>query len=118
MRMASSVPMQDDLMNFGKLILKMSSPARFHGNVNSSMEYVFKHYSIDVVNLIRYLLAQPTPSKSVDDLIFKLGHRILLSLNSCVEYSRTLEEELSRELENSRLVRLMCQLGFVNERPE
>jgi len=29
-----------------------------------------------------------------------------------------LEYELLSELENSRLVRLLCKLGFINERPE
>ena len=29
-----------------------------------------------------------------------------------------LEHELMGELENARLVRLMCKLGFINERPE
>ncbi|CAE6478485.1 unnamed protein product [Rhizoctonia solani] len=29
-----------------------------------------------------------------------------------------LESELSRELENGRLVRLLCKFGFINERPE
>lgn len=29
-----------------------------------------------------------------------------------------LENELQRELENARLVRLMAKLGFINERPE
>lgn len=30
----------------------------------------------------------------------------------------TYEEELAREIENARLVRLLLQLGFINERPE
>jgi PAB-dependent poly(A)-specific ribonuclease subunit 3 len=29
-----------------------------------------------------------------------------------------LEDELSKELENGRLFRLVCKLGFMNERPE
>ena len=29
-----------------------------------------------------------------------------------------LEMELGRELENGRVVRLLCKLGFINERPE
>lgn len=30
----------------------------------------------------------------------------------------TIERELMRELENGRLVRLLCKFGFINERPE
>lgn len=33
-------------------------------------------------------------------------------------YADTLESELSRELENGRLVRLLAKMGFINERPE
>lgn len=33
-------------------------------------------------------------------------------------YNDELESELSRELENGRLVRLMAKMGFINERPE
>lgn len=29
-----------------------------------------------------------------------------------------LESEFSSELENGRLVRLLCKFGFINERPE
>lgn len=29
-----------------------------------------------------------------------------------------LEGELMKELENARLVRLLCKFGFINERPE
>ena len=29
-----------------------------------------------------------------------------------------LESELMSELENARLVRLLCKFGFINERPE
>jgi PAB-dependent poly(A)-specific ribonuclease subunit 3 len=33
-------------------------------------------------------------------------------------YNDVLEEELSKELENSRIARLLAKLGFINERPE
>ena len=33
-------------------------------------------------------------------------------------YNDFLENELSQELENGRLVRLLCKFGFINERPE
>lgn len=29
-----------------------------------------------------------------------------------------LESDLMKELENARLVRLLCKFGFINERPE
>jgi len=33
-------------------------------------------------------------------------------------YADDLENEMTKELENARLVRLMTKLGFINERPE
>ncbi|KAH9244170.1 hypothetical protein BASA81_018452 [Batrachochytrium salamandrivorans] len=39
-------------------------------------------------------------------------------VNDASQYNDRLEDELSRELENARLVRLLCKLGFINERPE
>lgn len=33
-------------------------------------------------------------------------------------YTDSLENELGKELENGRLVRLLSKLGFINERPE
>lgn len=36
---------------------------------------------------------------------------------SC-SYNDELESELSKELENGRLARLLCKMGFINERPE
>ena len=33
-------------------------------------------------------------------------------------YADILESEMTRELENGRLVRLLCKFGFINERPE
>ena len=45
--------------------------------------------------------------------------KLVLRVNS--RYSSTvdrLEGELMSELENARLVRLLCKFGFINERPE
>jgi hypothetical protein len=39
----------------------------------------------------------------------------LMRLHSATD---TLENELMGELENARLVRLLCKFGFINERPE
>ena len=39
-------------------------------------------------------------------------------LSNVPSYNDFLETDLSKELENGRLVRLMMKLGFINERPE
>ena len=35
-----------------------------------------------------------------------------------LSYNDLLESELSKEVENGRLFRVVCKLGFINERPE
>ncbi|KAJ3325297.1 PAB-dependent poly(A)-specific ribonuclease subunit 3 [Blyttiomyces sp. JEL0837] len=47
-----------------------------------------------------------------------IGPRILHEINSAHHYNDLLESELTRETENGRIVRLLCKLGFINERPE
>ena len=36
----------------------------------------------------------------------------------CGSYNDELEIQLMGELENARLVRLLCKFGFINERPQ
>src|SRR6266540_3463947 len=43
---------------------------------------------------------------------------IIFIYNLYFSYNDFLESELSQELENGRLVRLLCKFGFINERPE
>ena len=54
----------------------------------------------------------------IDELLKWVSHSTLvheLILPSAVD---RLEGELMSELENGRLVRLLCKFGFINERPE
>lgn len=39
-------------------------------------------------------------------------------MDAALGYADSLEEDLMRELENGRMVRMMAKLGFINERPE
>lgn len=41
-----------------------------------------------------------------------------IDLHMQPRYNDSFENELSRELENGRLVRLLIKMGFINERPE
>ncbi|ORX51326.1 hypothetical protein DM01DRAFT_1347129 [Hesseltinella vesiculosa] len=110
---------QEDLLSFGKLIIALAcnSMQSFH-NLPQSFEYISRYYSPDVKNLILYLLSKPMPTKSIDEVISLIGPRSLHDINCSQLYTDALEHELSKELENGRIVRLMCKLGFINERPE
>uniref|UniRef100_A0A0W0EVT8 PAN2-PAN3 deadenylation complex subunit PAN3 n=1 Tax=Moniliophthora roreri TaxID=221103 RepID=A0A0W0EVT8_MONRR len=47
-----------------------------------------------------------------------IGSRIVTELDDALGATDRLEHELMSELENARLVRLLCKFGFINERPE
>ncbi|KAI8819981.1 kinase-like domain-containing protein [Fimicolochytrium jonesii] len=110
---------QEDLLHFGQLIVALAcgSLAAVH-NLSKSIEYIVRHYSADMKNVILYLLSKPSQYKTIDDVVTMIGPRILHEINSAHHYNDLLEGELTRELENGRLVRLLCKLGCINERPE
>lgn len=47
-----------------------------------------------------------------------IGARFYTQLDSAQLRSDVIENELAKEVENSRIFRLLCKLGAVNERPE
>ncbi|KAI8928074.1 hypothetical protein BC831DRAFT_503639 [Entophlyctis helioformis] len=99
-----SVPhlMQDDLFNFGKLIVALavgSLPAL--QNLQKCLEHIERFYSPDLRAVVMYLLSNASPYKSIDEIAKRPAGR-----------------QLAREVENGRLFRLVAKLGFVNERPE
>ncbi|KAI9593461.1 hypothetical protein BDF19DRAFT_424368 [Syncephalis fuscata] len=110
---------QEDMLQFGQLLLTLAcnslNAVRF---IPKSLEYLSSRYSVDMKNVILYLLTKPYPMKSLDDVVTICGPRMLNEINSMHLYNDQLENELTRELENGRLVRLLCKFGFINERPE
>ncbi|KAJ1343408.1 hypothetical protein BSLG_001998 [Batrachochytrium salamandrivorans] len=77
-----------------------------------------RNYSSDMVTVAMYLLSNTPTPKSLDEVSRLIAPRLLQEVNDASQYNDRLEDELSRELENARLVRLLCKLGFINERPE
>lgn len=110
---------QEDLLSFGKLIIALAcNSLQSFTDISQSFEHIARFYSPDLKNLILYLLSKPLPTKNIDEVIVMIGPRILHEINCSQFYNDELESELSRELENGRLVRLMAKMGFINERPE
>ncbi|KAI7897743.1 uncharacterized protein BX663DRAFT_527391 [Cokeromyces recurvatus] len=110
---------QEDLLSFGKLIVALAcnSLQAFHDPAQS-FEYITRYYSSDLKNIVLYLLSKPLPTKNIDEVVIMIGPHILYEIDCSQSYNDELENELSRELENGRLVRLMAKMGFINERPE
>ncbi|KAI8644265.1 hypothetical protein BD408DRAFT_441906 [Parasitella parasitica] len=109
---------QEDLFSFGKLIISLACNTPAPGTSMQSFEFMSRFYSPDLKNVAYYLLGKPSMSKSIDEVFVLIGPRLLHELNSSQYYTDTLETSLSNELENSRLVKLMSKLNFINERPE
>ncbi|KFH71611.1 hypothetical protein, variant [Podila verticillata NRRL 6337] len=110
---------QDDILNLGQLMMTLAckSLTATH-NISKSIDYIAQHYSQDMKNMILFLMSQPVPMKTVDQIISMLGPRILQEINDVQNANDVLESDLSRELENGRLARLLMKFGFINERPE
>ncbi|XP_028405015.1 PAN2-PAN3 deadenylation complex subunit pan3-like [Dendronephthya gigantea] len=114
---------QEDLVSFGRLILMLaccSLQAVNRENIQQSMEIISLKYSNDLKNLILYLLRQPPPNhiKSINDVMPMIGARFYTQLDAAQLRCDVLQGELAKEMENSRLFRLLCKMGSINERPE
>ncbi|CAB3992243.1 PAB-dependent poly(A)-specific ribonuclease subunit PAN3-like [Paramuricea clavata] len=114
---------QEDLITFGRLILMLacySLQAVNRENIQQSMEFINLKYSNDLKNLILYLLRQPPPNhaKSINDVMPMIGARFYTQLDATQVRCDVLQGELAKEMENSRLFRLLCKMGGINERPE
>ncbi|KAI9483762.1 MAG: hypothetical protein EXX96DRAFT_606721 [Benjaminiella poitrasii] len=127
-----SIHQQEDLLNFGKLILSLAchnttiqqqkqQQQKSENNVNNliqSFEYMSRFYSPDLKSISYFLLGKPSLVKSIDEVFSMIGPRLLTELNHNQYYTDTLEANIGNELENGRLVRLLTKLGFIDERPE
>jgi len=114
---------QEDLLALGKLILALacnSMLALQRDNVPTSMDIINKNYSADLRNLIVYLLStsQTTRVKTIQEVMPMIGARFFSQLEAATLHADILEDQLSRELDNGRLFRLLGRLGSVVDRTE
>ena len=107
----------DDFIKMGRVILAVAcnSPAAVQ-NYQKSLEYVSKQYSSTLKEQIYLMVSGQI--KNIDELSRNIATQTLQNFNASLHYEDTLESELMRELENGRLIRLLCKFGFINERPE
>lgn len=56
--------------------------------------------------------------RHITELMPMIGARFYTQLDAVQNHSDNLENELSKEMENGRLFRLLVKLGSINERPE
>ncbi|KAJ9300554.1 hypothetical protein DTO271G3_1718 [Paecilomyces variotii] len=110
-----------DLVNFGQLIVTLgaNSPNVMH-NPTKAMEHFTRAYSPQLKNSVFWLLnaLQKDQERNIDIFITGISSQLMSTFDSALHLDDQLTSDLSRELENGRLVRLMAKLNFINERPE
>ncbi|KAK1730152.1 uncharacterized protein BDZ83DRAFT_715945 [Colletotrichum acutatum] len=114
---------QEDLIQFGKLILSLATntPPSQLTNLKGSMEQMSRVYSKEITDTVLWLL---TPSqvgatpKGIEEFVRGIAVHMVATLDASLQEADALKSDLFRELENGRIVRLMAKLGAVNERQE
>ncbi|XP_026324760.1 PAN2-PAN3 deadenylation complex subunit PAN3 [Hyposmocoma kahamanoa] len=109
---------QDDLTSLGRLTLALACRTIHCDNLPASIELVARTYSADLKNLILYLLSSTSARRSVTDLMPMIGARFYNQVESLERRTDELEQDLVRQYDNGRLLRILIRLGVVNERPE
>ncbi|KAJ7584932.1 hypothetical protein C8J56DRAFT_949413 [Mycena floridula] len=112
--------MQEDLSNFGRLILALccnNVAASNPSNYQKSLDILSRMYSADIKSIVVFLVTK-NPMKSVNNIFDTFGGKLVAEMDEALHANDRLEHELMSELENARLVRLLCKFGFINERPE
>lgn len=112
---------QEDLVYLGKVVLALACNtvmAIKRDNFQNSMELIARNYSADLKNFFLYLLTNQTRPRSINDIMPMIGARFYTQLDSAQLRSDVIENELTKEVENGRLFRLLAKLGTINERPE
>lgn len=110
---------QEDLIAFGKLIYVLGCR-----DINAleaapkAIDTLMRSYSQAINNLAYFLVSKSNKKKTIDEVWVKLAPRMATETASLFSYADTLESQMTAELENARIVRLLAKLGFVNERPD
>ncbi|KAJ1912209.1 PAB-dependent poly(A)-specific ribonuclease subunit 3 [Tieghemiomyces parasiticus] len=110
---------REDLTCLGRILIQLACGHLHAPKYNKdALVFIQRYYSANFKQLILYLLGRMGPGRNVEDLLRIVGPRILDEINASRFRNDALQAELSQELENGRLVRLLCKFGFINERPE
>ncbi|KAG0651465.1 Poly(A)-nuclease deadenylation complex subunit 3 [Hyphodiscus hymeniophilus] len=113
---------QEDFLHFGKLILSIATNNLAPNQaMKAAVDQLGRTYSPELKETVTWLLTPTQPPaavKSIDDFISGISAHLVSAFDSSLHTQDTLTSELSRELENGRLFRLIAKLGTINERPE
>ena len=113
---------RNDLFQLGRIILMLGVDNTLAmQNMSKAMEMFARTYtnplSDVVVKLLNCMNANPN-NPSIDVLVADLASHTMQCFNDSLHLDDNLNTELNRELENSRIVRLMTKISCITERPE
>ncbi|KAJ5409528.1 uncharacterized protein N7487_003887 [Penicillium crustosum] len=112
---------RQDLVNFGQMIVSLgANTATATHNPTKALEHFTRAYSPQLKNSVFWLLSglQKDQERTIDTFITGISSQLMSTFDSALHLDDQLNSDLSRELENGRIVRLMSKLGLINERPE
>ncbi|KAM3723478.1 PAN2-PAN3 deadenylation complex subunit [Dirofilaria immitis] len=113
---------QDDLNGLGRVLIALamgSLHAIRRENISSSISIISQQCTTDLKNIITLLLQASTQRPhSINEVMPMIGARFYAQLETTQMKNDLLENELSKELENGRLFRLLCKLNTITERAE
>ncbi|KAL9602540.1 MAG: hypothetical protein Q9179_002522 [Wetmoreana sp. 5 TL-2023] len=109
-----------DLHLFGTLIMALGTNNMYQQNPAKAMETFTRLYSPRLKEITNWLLEQTSPNcnDGIDEFLTMIAGDMVAAFDSSLHQDDALESALTRELENSRLVRLLTKMNFINERPE
>ncbi|TKA70955.1 hypothetical protein B0A55_07380 [Friedmanniomyces simplex] len=126
-----------DLQDLGRLMLSLAARnPTAHQNTEKSLDFISRAYSERFRLCLAWLLTPPAsthegPSPTitsdhaptlsdynVSNLLTNISDKVISVLDSTLHYEDELTNNLMRELENGRLVRLLTKLNVVLERPD
>lgn len=105
---------QEDFVRFGKLILAVGT----FNLLQDDLDPFRKRYSAELTQVVEWLLAPASTHKDIDEFMRGIAGHVMTSFDQSLHAMDGRTSELSRELENGRLFRLLAKLGTINERPE
>ncbi|KAI5296587.1 PAB-dependent poly(A)-specific ribonuclease subunit 3 [Ascosphaera acerosa] len=112
-----------DLISFGQLILTLGANSQAYiNNSAKAMEHFARAYTPQMKNSIWWLLGvlhpDPAQERSINTFVQGISNQLISTFDSALHMDDQLMSDLSREVENGRLFRLMAKLNFITERPE
>lgn len=112
---------RQDLYQFGRLIHAIGTNDHSNTANRSKVTDAFsRSYSPHLRDSVNWLLTQNSSDKTdnIDIFLTSIAADMVNVFDASLHLDDQLVSDLNRELENSRIVRLLTKLNFINERPE